>query len=171
MKNSQEAAPRGSWNTSEIIVFHRKLKWLHEQGRVREREGGKERSDIQSRKLEIYASPFYNCLHRSVKLCDILLRTIKEWLCVLLLDASSILVETIHWLYIVAQNQISYSKEKFTLPCTTIAKCLSLPESISILNIILLIQSSEIRIPGGGGFHRHHFFIAYIHYIPILISN
>lgn len=66
MKNSQEAAPRGSWNTSEIIVFHRKLKWLHEQGE-KEREREKERSDIQSRKLEIYASPFYNCLRRSVK--------------------------------------------------------------------------------------------------------
>lgn len=48
MKNSQEAAssppPPGSWNTSEIIVFHRKLKWLHEQGeRERERKGEKER--------------------------------------------------------------------------------------------------------------------------------
>lgn len=34
------SGPRGSWNTSEIIVFHRKLKWLHEQGE-REEGGGR----------------------------------------------------------------------------------------------------------------------------------
>lgn len=47
MKNSQEAAPRGSWNTSEIIVFHRKLKWLHEQGE-KEREREKRRDRISN---------------------------------------------------------------------------------------------------------------------------
>lgn len=57
-------------------------------------------------------------------------------------------VETIiHRLYIVAQNQISLIPKVYTSVHYN-SKMPSLPpESISILNIILLIQSSEIRIP------------------------
>lgn len=48
------------WNTSEIIVFHRKLKWPYEQW-DRERERGKKRNRISnSRNPEIYATLF-NC--------------------------------------------------------------------------------------------------------------
>lgn len=45
-KFSRSRQKEDPWNTSEIIVFHRKLKWPHEQ-REREREEQNKKSDIQ----------------------------------------------------------------------------------------------------------------------------